>query len=316
MNHSREFRELLRHKVKHSEKGPLVESFPGDPRELANFESLYEDEKPSSQEIVGTLGVNSAKLPARITHKEVRPNATSALLPVSSGAAGSKAQQQQMNQMQQMFCAMMGQWAAGMSSGGSSSSGGDTLPGLQVFANRRQQKCMQKALEPGQTVATKDQDKTESQNDSQEPSPPAAAPAAQCPAPEAPCPAPKAPPAANEESKPPPITSPEDQFSLMEASFKERENQKDDARETEVKKRPSSNVKSKSAPSPKKLPKAKAKAKAKTLVKKKVSIVKAKHGWIVEERTRPTGQVDRHYKSPDGSQYRILHEAQEAGFEY
>ena len=60
--------------------------------------------------------------------------------------------------------------------------------------------------------------------------------------------------------------------------------------------------------------KPKAKAKLHAALKPK-EIFKCKKGWKLEIRTRPSGQKDKHYVSPGGKSYRILSEAEAAGFE-
>lgn len=48
--------------------------------------------------------------------------------------------------------------------------------------------------------------------------------------------------------------------------------------------------------------------------KKQVETIKCKKGWIMEIRTRESGQKDKHYKAPDGKMYRIQSEAVAKGF--
>ena len=44
------------------------------------------------------------------------------------------------------------------------------------------------------------------------------------------------------------------------------------------------------------------------------TIVNCKKGWVMEIRQRDSGQKDKHYKSPDGTMYRILSDAVKNGF--
>ena len=44
------------------------------------------------------------------------------------------------------------------------------------------------------------------------------------------------------------------------------------------------------------------------------TVVKCKKGWVMEVRERHSGQKDKHYKSPDGTMYRIYGDAVKAGF--
>ena len=60
---------------------------------------------------------------------------------------------------------------------------------------------------------------------------------------------------------------------------------------------------------------AKPKAKSSSVfLKKPASAVAARNGWLVESRVRGTGQIDKHYLSPDGKIYRTIGDARSNGF--
>ena len=56
------------------------------------------------------------------------------------------------------------------------------------------------------------------------------------------------------------------------------------------------------------------KAAAKSKTAKDTTTIKCGKGWIVEIRHRESGQKDKHYRSPDGTWYRIFKDAAKAGF--
>jgi hypothetical protein len=78
--------------------------------------------------------------------------------------------------------------------------------------------------------------------------------------------------------------------------------------------KPHAPIKKKPAAAQKVVAKAGSKSVAPKKGAKPKTIVNCKKGWVMEIRERESGQKDKHYKSPDGTMYRILSDAVKNGF--
>ena len=78
--------------------------------------------------------------------------------------------------------------------------------------------------------------------------------------------------------------------------------------------KPHAPIKKKPAAAQKVVAKAGSKSVAPKKGAKPKTIVNCKKGWVMEIRQRDSGQKDKHYKSPDGTMYRIRSDAVKNGF--
>ena len=238
----REFKDMLRSKIKHLEKVPLMQTFPDSPFDLPKevFDRVFPPDNQPVQECTASLGM-SAGLPSRKSHGSVKGKRKQSF-PETMSTAMEEAPNMMM-QMMSMFQMMMMQ-QQGMSA--------DSL-GLEVFANKRPKKApkaiMDKpAEEPG------DNDAAEGPRASTS-SPPTTTPRQSAPqkTPESAQSTPPAPAKQLFATSPEGTKSPEDYVANLQAALKSREkskaqqkkdNRQDDEEEEPVRKKPAAKAKS------------------------------------------------------------------------
>ena len=125
----KQFKDMLRSKIKHLEKVPLMQTFPDNPFDIPQevFNRVFPPDDQPVQECTASLGM-SAGLPSRKSHGSVKEKRKQSFPETMSTAMGENPMMMQMMSMLQMM--MMHREGTGP----------DSI-GLEVFANKRAKKA-------------------------------------------------------------------------------------------------------------------------------------------------------------------------------
>lgn len=283
---------MLSRETSPSEKIDVV-SFPVDPRELACFKTAYEGDPPMSLDEAAVLGKNSTiRGGGKKNPKAVPMISTEALEPEKDFMNKATLMWNMFNMVQ-------------ANASGASSSGVGALAGFRpAGAPGRRPKMLgdvppanaaekQPAVEAPQTLALEDAQENA---------------ATEC--------------APMDVKKPehsvlldePPALDAGKKSVAPKASAKASPKGKAKAKAKAKTGSKGSKVKSKPASATPKGAKPSQVIKQESKTAKATQVIKCKKGWLMEVRTRASGQRDKHYRSPNGQWYRIQGEAAAAGF--